>query len=235
VIRDEGDGPGEPADALLVVRDPEMECDEVERVVRRAVEHTHASLPVLAVVLIGGRSRRMGSPKHLLARDGRTLVERVVDAAQCYAAQVVLAGTGDVPASLAGLERLPDAPDVVGPMAGLLGAMRWRPGARRLALACDLALITPDAVAWLLEQGSPGSDAVMPVVSGKDRPEPLFAVYEPTAHPFLEAAAACGEFSLHRSIAEARVLRPEPPAELQEAWTNVNTSAEWRRLTRGPA
>jgi molybdopterin molybdotransferase len=117
-------------------------------------------------------------------------------------------------------------------MAGVLSAMRWRPGARWLVLACDLAMITPDAVAWLLAQARPGLDAVMPVLPGRPTCEPLFAVYEPTARWFVELAAARGEFSLRRALQLGRVLQPQPPCDMQTAWTNVNTREEWRRIER---
>ncbi len=112
-------------------------------------------------------------------------------------------------------------------MGGLLSAMRWQPAARWLALACDLPLITPEAVAYLLEQTRPGTDATMPTISDGAGCEPLFAVYEPTARWVLELAAERGDFSLHRAMGAARVLRPQPPAPLAAGWTNVNTSEDW--------
>jgi len=203
------------------------DCSAAEQIVWDVVERAYAERPALAAVLIGGLSSRMGRPKHLLERGGLMLVERVVAAARPHVAQVLLVGAGEVPASLVGLSRLPDVPRVEGPMAGVLGAMRWRPDARWLVLACDLPMIAPDAVAWLLGQARPGADAVMPAVSEQSECEPLFALYEPTARWPLELAAGRGHFSLRRALEAARVPRPQPPPELAPSWTNVNTPEDW--------
>jgi molybdopterin-guanine dinucleotide biosynthesis protein MobB len=221
---------GRPEENLLVLSGASGDCSAAEETVWRLVERAHADLPVLAAVLIGGRSSRMGRPKHLLERDGATLVERAAAAARPHVAQVLLAGAGEVPAALHGLGRLPDAPDVQGPMAGVLGAMRWQPAARWLVLACDLPMVAPDAVAWLLQQARPGADALTPALTGEADCEPLFAAYEPTARWHLELAAARGEFSLRRALEAGRVLHPQPPPALAAAWTNVNTPEDWRRL-----
>ncbi len=71
-----------PEENLLVLPGAPDDCSSAEEAVWRVVERAHAERPVLAAVLIGGRSRRMGRPKHLLERDGVTLVERIVAAAR---------------------------------------------------------------------------------------------------------------------------------------------------------
>lgn len=221
--------------------------EEAAEAVWAHVQARHAALPTMAALLIGGKSARMGRPKALLRSDGRTLVERIAAAAAGHVEQVVLVGEGTVPSALASLRRLPDAPGACGPLAGLLSAMRWRTRARWLALSCDLARVESDAVAWLLGEARPGCDAVIPLAredtsegatagEGLRNAEPLFAVYEPGALPFLERAARAGEWSLRRALASARVLAPRAPEALRPAWTNVNTPEEWERARmRGQA
>jgi len=204
VTQDAADDYGRPEEELLVLPKGADSWHVALDVVWRTVERAHAALPVLAAVLIGGSSSRMGRPKHLLERPG----------------------------ALSHLERLPDAQDAEGPLGGLLSALRWQQRARWIVMACDLPMATPQAVAWLLEQVRPGLDAVMPAVRGQGGCEPLFAIYEPTALWHAELAAARGEFSLHSAFRPARVLSPQPPPALQPAWTNVNTPDDWRRISR---
>jgi molybdopterin-guanine dinucleotide biosynthesis protein A len=230
LTREAADAWGRPEESLLVLAGAPEDCAAVEEAAWSVVERAHRERPVLAAVLIGGHSRRMGRPKHLLERDGATLLERAVAAARPHAAEALLAGASEAPAGLAELRRLPDAPGVRGPMAGVLAGLRWQPAARWLVLACDLPMVTLDAVAWLLAQARPGADAVMPAVSQEAPCEPLFALYEPTALRPIETAAARGEFSLRRALERARVLHPQPPPGLAPAWTNVNTPEEWGRL-----
>ncbi len=83
--------------------------------------------PVYACVLIGGKSRRMGSPKHLLQLGEKTWLEHTVSVLDQASLETVLVGRGDIPASLQVRRRLPDAPDATGPMAGMPSRFADRP------------------------------------------------------------------------------------------------------------
>lgn len=217
---------------LLAVTDARAQTEEAERAVWQVLEQSFRALPVMALVLIGGRSRRMEQPKAMLEWGGVSLLERVVSAASPHADRVLLGGAGVVPDPLAGMERLPDVCGVEGPLASVLSALRWRPVARWLVLACDLALIEPAAVQWLLSQTRIGIDAVFPRTSAESACEPLFAVYEPACRESLENAATGGVMALKDALGGARVLMPVVPDTLSHAWTNINTPIEWDAVRR---
>jgi molybdopterin-guanine dinucleotide biosynthesis protein A len=181
-----------------------------------------------AVVLVGGGSRRMGRPKQKLRLSGATLVEIAVAAVGGLVDRVVVAGGGELPESLDGLERLADAPGVQGPLGGILAAMRWAPESAWLVAACDMPRIRRDAVAWLLSQRGPEVWAVLPKLV-TSRVEPLLAVYEPQLLTVLERRAAAGRFGLQDLAGSAHVVCPRPPENLHDAWLNVNTMEEFER------
>lgn len=185
------------------------------------------SLPTLAGVLIGGQSRRMGEAKHLLLHDGRTWLSRIVEAAGQAADQVVLLGAGRVPRSLAHLARLPDVPGVGGPLAGMRAAIRWRPDARWLFLACDTPLVTGAALRWLREQARPGAWAVQPRRRAGAAAEPLPGCYDPRAAFLLESAHGPCDLARH-----AKTVSPVIPSQFRLCWRSCNTPAERRRLAR---
>ncbi|MGQ0720230.1 MAG: molybdenum cofactor guanylyltransferase [Candidatus Eiseniibacteriota bacterium] len=174
-----------------------------------------------AGILIGGASRRMGRPKHLLELGGHSFLERAVDALSPRAGEIVLLGSGEVPEALSELRRLADAPGLAGPLAGILAAMRWRPDAAWIIAACDQPLISAAAVDWLLGERRPEAWAVMP--RGEGGVEPLLAVYEPAARELLEELAVQGRLGPSALAGHAGVLSPVPPAELARAWRSVNT------------
>jgi molybdopterin-guanine dinucleotide biosynthesis protein A len=182
---------------------------------------------MFGLLLVGGSSRRMSTPKQLLSHDGVSLAARAVEAMRPHVEQVVLAGSGPVPDELRGLHRLPDPPGVAGPIAGLLAAMRWAPGSAWVVAACDMPQISGEAVRWLLEQRRPGTWAVLPRPRS-GRVEPLLAVYEPQSRLLLEAQAAAGRWGPRHLAENERVMCPTPPAELAGAWINVNTPEEMR-------
>jgi molybdopterin-guanine dinucleotide biosynthesis protein MobB len=174
--------------------------------------------PLCAGILFGGRSQRMGRPKHLLQVGGKTWLEHTVVTVQPLVEQVVLLGGGEVPESLRLLPILPDSPDNEGPLAGMLAAMRWRPRVSWLFVACDLPQISYEAVEWLLRQRAPGTWAVLPRAPGGQGVEPLFALYEFRARFMLERSLAPSDLARL-----AGVTTPELPSKIALAWSNLNT------------
>ena len=184
---------------------------------------------VRGAILVGGASRRMGRPKALVEYAGRSFAARVADALRAELPEVVAVGSGALPEDLGVIARLDDAAGIAGPLGGILALLRQRPRSAWLVAACDLPLIEPAAVSWLLAQRSADRLAVLPRLDPR-RIEPLFAIYEPSALSLLEALAARGEGSLQSLGGKPGVANPAPPAAIASAWRNVNTEADLRGL-----
>lgn len=187
--------------------------------------------PLYAGMLVGGSSRRMGRPKALVRLEGRRFAERVAEALRSVADDLVLLGDGPVPESLDALPRIADLPDIRGPMAAVLAALRARPDAAWLIAACDQPLASAAACRWLLAARRRDRLAVLPAL-GQGPAEPLLAIYEPGARDPIETLAAAGERSLQPFARLDRVSRPKPPEELAEAWRSVDSEADLQELER---
>ena len=187
--------------------------------------------PVWGCVLIGGRSRRMGRPKHLIEAGGCSWLERTVLLLGQCVGRVVIVGPGEVPSALAATERLADAEGAAGPLAGILAAFRAHPGISWLVAACDLPDMEIGALHWLLACRAPGVVAVLPDLAGDGRIEPLLAYYDHGCAHLLEAMAAAGQRRMNRLREAPGVITPQPPAHLRGSWRNVNTPEE---LGAGP-
>ena len=179
--------------------------------------------PVLGCVLIGGRSTRMGQPKHLIEENGKTWLQRTLELLQQVSTDVVIVGRGTVPKALEGFIRLPDVPDSEGPLAGILAAMRWAPFTSWLVTACDLADLSLAALRWLLSTRRPGVWAALPRLQGNVHVEPLLAHYDFRARSLLENLATRERHSLVDLASSSKVITPSPPSSLATAWRNVNT------------
>jgi molybdopterin-guanine dinucleotide biosynthesis protein A len=107
---------------------------------------------VVAGVLVGGRSTRMGSCKALLRYGTKTFMEHVALAAGAVADEVVLLGHLDnAPPELQGLPRLRDDPQSAGPVAGLIPLLAYAGDRLSLLIACDMPLIKQAILRRLVE------------------------------------------------------------------------------------
>ncbi len=187
--------------------------------------------PLHGCVLIGGQSRRMGHPKHMIQNNGKAWIERTVELLHQVTSTVMIVGRGTLPESVKDCTRLVDVPDVEGPMAGILAALRWTPRASWLIAACDLPLLSLPALAWLLSTRTPGVWATLPQLTGSGgRVEPLLAHYDFRARPPLENLAAEGDFCLSHLSSHPQMILPSPPSALVTAWRDVNKPAKLKQV-----
>jgi len=172
----------------------------------------------------------MGHPKQPLDRDGRSFAQVSVRALRAVTEQVLVLGDGVLPPALESLERIDDHPGIGGPLAGLLAAQHWAPRATWFIAACDLPLVSAEALRWLDSQRDPQWWAVVPRHRQGSKVEPLLAVYEPQAGALVEELAQSSRWGLWRLTYHPQVHTPAIPSELESAWTNINTRQELELL-----
>lgn len=187
------------------------------------------------IVLCGGQSRRMGSPKAWLRFGKETLLQRVVR---------VLAGTLDpvlvVAAQGQRLPRLPGNAAIVrdpvpdrGPLAGLAAGLDTisRRADAAFVCGCDAPFLRPDFVRRLAHLASE-ADITMPYVEG--RLHPLSAVYRVPVLPVIQELLDAGASRL-TMLAERCDCRRVSAPELRDAdpeldsLRNINTPEEYER------
>ena len=218
-----------PAECENVIASFSREMDRSEnciKVVNGWLEKKWRETPVYACILIGGKSRRMGQPKHLLEKEGKVWLEHSVDLLSQLAERVVIVGSGQVPVQLGSYLHLPDIIEAEGPMAGMLAAMRWAPRASWLFAACDMPDISLDAIRWLLDCRATGVWGVLPALTAGRHVEPLFAHYDFRAATLLEKMVREKNYSPSCLGSHSKILTPTPPKQIAAAWRNVNTEAE---------
>jgi molybdopterin-guanine dinucleotide biosynthesis protein A len=95
-------------------------------------------------------------------------------------------------------------------------------------LACDLPFVHSGLLARLVERHE--MEQTLPFVACADvtagRPEPLCAIYGPSAGPILARCAARGKFSPRRIMIQENALLLDVAEGDESALTNVNTPQE---------
>ena len=151
---------------------------------------------IVAAILCGGASRRMGSDKARLPHpEGGTLLERaVLLAASCTGEVLLLSGDGRRYPEL-GMPELPDARADCGPLGGLVAALRHARGGSVLMLPVDMAALTEEGLATLL---AGFGDGELPVVArGAKRRHPALSIWPAGSRFAAESALNAERLALH--------------------------------------
>jgi len=188
------------------------------------------------VVLAGGGSRRFdGGEKALATVDGRPMLDRVVRVAGTVTdgPPIVAVATDDQRERYADALGVPvrfvtDAPGRAGPLAGLASAVEAAEAPWLLVLGCDMPLVERNAIEWLAERRTAGTDAVVPRTDGKL--QPLHAWYRRA--PLAAALRSGGEDRSLHALVDRLPVTVVPATEapgtvrLDRSVCNVNTREE---------
>ncbi len=191
---------------------------------------------LLAGVLVGGASRRMGRPKHLLPHPaGGTFLEYAVRLAQGVAGETVILGAcAGAPAALAGLARLEDAVAGAGPLAGLCSLLAEARQRWALLLACDMPRLEASTLRALLDalRCFPDPAAIEAVAFVEQegprlRPHPCCALYRGTIHARALEVLRTGSGRMGELLERVSLLALAPSRAQIAQLANVNTPAEY--------
>lgn len=183
------------------------------------------------VVLAGGKSSRLGQDKTAVDYLGETLLERSARllGTCCDTVYVSCRDPRKVPP---GLHALPDETERIGPLGGIITALR-RLGGPVFVLACDLPFMERRFLEALADARSARpAQCVMTVWEQEDSGfvEPLVAIYEQAALPLLERGIVDGVFKLTRLIPpQLRHTVPYGPED-SRSFFNVNYPQDLGRL-----
>ncbi len=153
------------------------------------------------VVLAGGRSSRMGRDKALIEIDGRTLLDRTLDKLEPHVQELLVIGDPQKYGHVGPFVFADDIPGV-GPLGGVLTAMRYASNDRLLVLACDMPNVTPQLFERLKEGLAREGTAFVPACDGQ--PEPLAAAYHRRCRSTFEARVAQGAWKVSDALEQVR-------------------------------
>ena len=184
-----------------------------------------------AVILCGGRSRRMGFPKHELWFDGKTFLESVVERVGevAYPVVVVVGHAESPPAVLPDNVKLlcDERPDL-GPLEGIRTGLASLEGrvSHAFVTSCDAPNLRPQLIKRLFDLMGQ-HDAVVPIDG--DRIYGMTAIYRTSVHAEIEDIYASGVSRRVSALQAAVNARTIPLDDLKdvdpslESFNNINT------------
>lgn len=188
---------------------------------------------VTGVILIGGKSTRIGCDKAFLPFGGVPIFEKVLDALGRHLEKIMLVGDRPERFSEYGLPVYPDLYPGSS-LGGLYTGLHASETRYIFAAPCDLPYANADLLQYLISLRD-GYDAVVPVTPSG--PEPLYAVYSKECLDPMRELLEAGNFRIFDFYSRVRVRRV-PDAELSRqdissmAFINVNTMEEYERILR---
>ncbi len=191
-----------------------------------------AIAPEVAVILAGGKSRRLGRDKAAVLVDGEPMLARGVRLASLFCPRVAVAGRDPGPLC-PGVPWFLDQEPGLGPLGGIVTALE-RFGTSCLVLSCDLPFLDRTTLERLLEawRARP-PHAVLTTFQQRETGfiEALVAVYEPQAAQILRRANEQGCRKLSQAIPAAlRHVIVYSVAD-DQPFFNVNTPEQLSRLS----
>ncbi|MBC7828138.1 MAG: molybdenum cofactor guanylyltransferase [Chitinophagaceae bacterium] len=182
---------------------------------------------IAGIVLCGGESKRMGSDKGLLERDGKKWVQLVADKLGFLNIPVIISINEhqlELYSELFPVNQLIiDDIDVRGPLRGLLSAFQKYPEQDFLLMACDLVDMDEITLRNLLDHYTSKKEFDF-FVYHEDHAEPFCAIYTARGlKPVLEKARlhSLEKFSFQNILDEGNTLRI--PITQKSSFLNYNT------------
>lgn len=181
-----------------------------------------------AVLLSGGKSRRMGEDKAALSLGGETFLRQIARELDSFPERLLSvdrAGRYDLP----GWKPVEDLVSGSGPLGGLYSALCACKSEALLAVTCDVPLYRAPFGRWLLEQLEEPWDAVVPETA--DGIHPLCAVYRKRCLETFQARLDGGDYRV-RGALDCLKVRYVNAESRKENLRNINTPGDYRNLLK---
>ena len=205
---------------------PKYELSDIENITNHISKLVQETIPTIkGLVLVGGKSTRMGTDKSQLDYFGKPQKEYVKELLEKNNLKTFYSVQKD-----AGFENeIHDAFLNLGPFGGICSAFQKDPNSAWLVMATDVPFVNDDLIKLLLEKRNPAKVATAIKGKGKEFVEPLITIYEPKAYPILLQYLAQGYSCPRKTLINSDVEIVEVDDDLIR---NINTPEEYKQATK---
>jgi len=204
--------------------------EDIDAIVTHIENIIKESIPTInGLILIGGKSTRMGKDKSKLTYHGmpqgeyafHELEKNIISNAIFYSVRDET--------QLENKAIITDKFIDLGPFGAICSAFMYNPNKAWLAIATDLPLVDSKVINKLIDKRN--SSKIATTFKGKNSsfPEPLITIWEPKAYPILLHNLAKGELSLTKILKQHNVEIIEIEDEFIQ---NINTLTAYYKITK---
>ncbi|KXX70238.1 hypothetical protein AVL50_12765 [Flammeovirga sp. SJP92] len=179
------------------------------------------------LVLVGGKSTRMGEDKAMLNYHGQPQWKYSYELLSQFCDDVFVS-VGEEDDRFSEVAQIQDKFLGMGPLGGILSAFQSDPNSAWLVVACDLPLLSQASLHQLVVSRNPQKYATSFQSPQMDFPEPLICIWEPKAYGKLLEFLSWGYSSPMKTLVNSDIELVIPNHENEMA--NANTPEEYRRL-----
>lgn len=183
---------------------PYYDLDDIDSISKHINKIVQENIdPIKSLILVGGKSTRMGIDKSSLSYHGKSQKDFLVDLLsekftnQDKIQNGVYLSTRqeqDVDGNI-----IADTFKDLGPFGGICSAFQKDPNSAWFVIATDLPFIDKSIIELLLKNRNPSKIATALKGKGKQFPEPLITIWEPKAYPIMLSYLAQG-YSCPRKV-----------------------------------
>lgn len=187
-----------------------------------------------AIVLAGGDSTRMGCPKALMPLGNSTLIGTVIGRLRHRFRRVLIVGWDSPNLAEGGVEVVPDAWPLRGPLVGLATGLAYSEAPWCFLVGCDMPFLLWEVISHMAKRLD-GCEILVPEVNGT--PQPLHAFYGKGCLPQAGKLLEEGTTSL-RALLRLCNVRELPADELRDldphflSFRDLDTPEDYQKALR---
>jgi len=179
------------------------------------------------LVLVGGKSSRMGSNKAFLEYNGTPQINNITTLLHKFCTDVYVSAKNKT--DYQGYQVIEDKFPFESPLNGIISAFQHTPNSAWLVVACDMPFINTQNIKHLVDHRDPKKLATC-YKNKSGKAEPLFCIWEAHSHHELKSFHLTGNFSPRSFLMtnEVRMISSKNESSL----LNVNTVEEYNKVTK---
>lgn len=179
---------------------------------------------ISAIILAGGKGKRMNGEKALLPVSGVRLIEKVVRNIEPHFSEILISARSKEMFAFLPYPVVVDEKPGYGPLMGILSGLRVSGNQANFVIACDIPEIDGNFLENMISFVD-DYDIIVPV-SGEGKFEPLFAFYSKRLIPNIENLLNQGVGKINKLFPECRTKYI--PMEKKGWYYNLNTMDDYQ-------